>query len=116
MWHIVIVKPNQGKKMQDIQDIEIEVEGGVVAGNVEVEFGIEDNSFDHEFGTEYQFDTILSDEEIGIDDLRFFPYENDDENGLELTASQQEEVRHLIPSKLSYPSVTEVRDAMDDRF
>jgi hypothetical protein len=87
---------------------------GVVAGEVIAAWIIEDGSFDHAFGTHRCYDVILDEDEgFDMDDLRFYPYDNE-EVAHDLTEEQKWEIEARLPGLLNAPDLNEVRDAYEE--
>jgi len=80
--------------MNTENDVEIHVEGGAYCGPAKCEFSIQDGSFDHEFGTEEITEVAL--DEVGCDNLLFFPTSDPNSDGEKMTAAQIEEAEEII--------------------
>jgi hypothetical protein len=95
--------------MEYTHEIEVEVEGGIVCGEVVASWTIEDNSFDHAFGTEKVFDVALEEDEgFDIEHLRFFPYDNEESDGEVLTQEQKAEIESRLSGILKAPNFNTV--------
>lgn len=104
--------------MGDSQEIEIETQdqAGVICGEVHVFWTIEDNSFDHEFGTRQEYAVVLDESEgFDLSDLRFYPYENEGK-GQKLTKEQEEEIEGCLESELTAPDLNDIAEANDPRL
>lgn len=82
--------------MNQEHDIEIHVDGGVYSGPVDCEFSIEDNSFDHEFGTQEEISVVL--DEVDCDNILFFPESDDSGEGQKSTPAQVAQAEEIILS------------------
>ena len=104
--------------MQDSQYIEFETNDktGVICGEVHVTFKVEDDSFDHEFGTEKVLNTALDEEEgIDVSDLRYATYDNE-EKLVELSEEYKYEAENTIEGLIAFPSPSEVAESFEPDF
>ena len=94
--------------------IEVEIEGGILTGTANANWIIQDDSFDHAFGTEEVVNVVLERIE-GIDDALFGSYESDDDT--KATPEQIKEAISLIEGNsekyLGTPDIEDVREEPD---
>jgi hypothetical protein len=96
--------------------IEMDVTGGLVSGEVTIDWEIEDNSFSHAFGTEILEDVICEDDDcVDIDNLLFFPEEDGDRDGVKLTEEQESFVLKNLFSQIETPDLNDLKREMDER-
>lgn len=94
--------------------VEVEIEGGVLTGNANANWIIQDDSFDHAFGTEKVVNVVLESIE-GIEDALFGSY--DDDENVQATPEQIKEAINLIEGNseeyLTTPDIEDVREEPD---
>lgn len=91
--------------------IEVEIQGGILTGTANPNWVIQDNSFDHAFGTEKVINVVLESIE-GIEDALFGSY--DDDENVQATPEQVKEAISLIEGDsekyLATPDIEDVRE------
>lgn len=91
--------------------IEVEIQGGILTGTANPNWVIQDNSFDHAFGTEKVVNVVLESIE-GIEDALFGSY--DDDENVQATPEQVKEAISLIEGDsekyLATPDIEDVRE------
>ena len=94
--------------------IEVEIQGGILTGTANPNWVIQDNSFDHAFGTEKILNVVLESIE-SIEDALFGSYESDDDT--KATPEQIKEAINLIEGNseeyLTTPDIEDVREEPD---
>lgn len=97
-----------------MQDVEVEIEGGILTGTANANWNIQDDSFDHAFGTEKVVNVVLESIE-SIEDALFGSYESDD--NIVATPEQIKEAIEAIESNpsqyLNFPDCEDVCEEPD---